>query len=129
MQLTLQARRLLVLDDLQVPWFPRHISDLDTVANRILDAGVDLESDHPGFHDPAYRERRTFLAENAMQHRFGKPIPRIEYTPEEIATWGAVYDKLDSFLKTYACDEYLKIAPLLVEHCGYSRSQNLIPLL
>jgi phenylalanine-4-hydroxylase len=112
----------LVLDDLQVPWFPRHISDLDAVANRVLDAGTDLESDHPGFHDPLYRARRAELAENALQHRHGQPIPRIAYSADERATWGAVYDELQAFLATYACDEYLKIAPLLVAHCGYSRS-------
>lgn len=43
--------KLLTLDEKQVHWFPRHVSELDRVANRILSAGTDLESDHPGFHD------------------------------------------------------------------------------
>lgn len=33
-----------------VPWFPRRIEDLDTVSQKTLDAGSDLESDHPGFN-------------------------------------------------------------------------------
>lgn len=31
-----QAVNLLVLDERQVPWFPKHINDLDIVANRVL---------------------------------------------------------------------------------------------
>lgn len=41
-----------------VPWFPRRIRELDRFANQILSYGSDLDSDHPGFTDPTYRERR-----------------------------------------------------------------------
>lgn len=111
---------MLVLDARNVPWFPRHVSDLDVVANRILDAGTDLESDHPGFNDPVYRERRVGLAENAMNHRFGNPIPHISYSEDELATWKAVYERLETLLASHACSEYLKILPMMKQHCGYS---------
>lgn len=99
--------KLLVLDEKDVHWFPRHVSELDLVAHRTLDAGVDLEADHPGFKDQEYRERRAVLAENALKHRWDQPIPHIEYTPDEIATWGIVWDRMEDLWKTYACKEYL----------------------
>ncbi len=34
-----------------VPWFPLRISDIDKFSTKTLDAGVELESDHPGFAD------------------------------------------------------------------------------
>jgi phenylalanine-4-hydroxylase len=89
-----------------VQWFPRHISELDLIANRTLDAGVDLESDHPGFNDLKYRERRGHLATLAQNHTWNKPISRIDYTPEEIETWTAVWDQMEPLWSKYACQEY-----------------------
>lgn len=41
-----------------MPWFPRHIEELDKISQKTLDAGSDLESDHPGFNvRPALRAR------------------------------------------------------------------------
>ena len=64
-------------------WFPRHLSELDMIANRTLDAGDDLESDHPGFNDPVYRARRTELAKVAMTYKWDEKIPSIDYTEVE----------------------------------------------
>eukprot|EP00545_Synedropsis_sp_CCMP1620_P005284 CAMPEP_0119015920 /NCGR_PEP_ID=MMETSP1176-20130426/11722_1 /TAXON_ID=265551 /ORGANISM="Synedropsis recta cf, Strain CCMP1620" /LENGTH=443 /DNA_ID=CAMNT_0006969245 /DNA_START=230 /DNA_END=1561 /DNA_ORIENTATION=- len=113
--------KLLILDEKEVHWFPRHISELDLIADRTLDAGTDLESDHPGFNDKAYRERRARLTQAAKMHRWDKAIARIDYTPEEIATWGAVWDRMESLWDCYACKEYMHSLQLMKTHCGYQR--------
>lgn len=113
------SRSLLVLDRTEVPWFPRQAWQLDTIANRVLDAGVDLTSDHPGFSDPVYRARRGELAQIARQYRHGETIPHIAYMPAEIATWSAVFRRQDELLRRYACREYLDILALMKEECGY----------
>jgi phenylalanine-4-hydroxylase len=114
-----RCKSMLVMDQEEVPWFPRHISELDALASRCLDAGTDLEADHPGFSDQKYRARREKLAAIAKQYNFSEPIPYVEYTAEEIATWGAVYRKCQSMHKDYACTEYLEALSMLEQHCGY----------
>lgn len=118
-ELKQHCKNMLVLDEKEVPWFPRHISDLDTLADRVLDAGTDLESDHPGFNDPVYRKRRMELAEISKQHRYGNPVAPMEYTDVEVKTWGVVYNKLKSLQKQYACPEYLQAIEMLEKGCGY----------
>lgn len=54
----------------------------------------------------------------------GQPIPRIEYSPEEVRTWGVVFRELTKLYPTHACREYLKNLPLLTKHCGY-REDNI----
>jgi phenylalanine-4-hydroxylase len=80
---------------------------LDLIAHRTLDAGIDLESDHPGFNDPIYRARRAELATKAINHRWDRPIPRIDYTADEVATWTAVWDRMEGLWRKYACREFL----------------------
>lgn len=47
----------------------------------------------------------------------GDPIPRIEFTQEEVKTWGVVYRELNKLYPTHACREYLKNLPLLSKYC------------
>ncbi|KAL0155921.1 hypothetical protein M9458_050184, partial [Cirrhinus mrigala] len=47
----------------------------------------------------------------------GDPIPRIEFTEEEVKTWGVVFRELNKLYPTHACREYLKNLPLLIKHC------------
>ena len=91
-------------------------------ADRTLDAGADLESDHPGFNDQTYRARRAELATVAQEYVWNEPIPMIDYTPDEIATWGAVWDRMEDLLQKHACVEYKKSYESMKEHCGYSRT-------
>ncbi|XP_071477423.1 protein henna-like [Diadema antillarum] len=102
-----------------LPWFPRKIKDLDEYANHILNAGGELESDHPGFTDPVYRERRKYFADLALAYRHGQPIPRVTYSEEEVKTWGVIFNKLTTLFKTHACQEFNYVFPLLRENCGY----------
>lgn len=43
----------------------------DMFADRVLDAGSELQSDHPGFTDPEYRKRRAMFADLAIKYRYG----------------------------------------------------------
>ncbi|XP_078023796.1 tryptophan 5-hydroxylase 2 isoform X1 [Epinephelus lanceolatus] len=108
----------------EVPWFPMKIAELDQCSHRVLMYGSELDADHPGFKDEVYRQRRKYFVEVAMNYKFGQPIPRIEYTQEEVKTWGVVFRELTKLYPTHACREYLKNLPLLSKHCGY-RDDNI----
>lgn len=103
-----------------VPWFPIKINDLDLCANRVLMYGSELDADHPGFKDNIYRKRRKYFADLAMSYKHGEPIPRIDFTAEEVRTWGVVFRELNKLYPTHACQEYLKNLPLLTKHCNYT---------
>ncbi|XP_021496076.1 tryptophan 5-hydroxylase 1 [Meriones unguiculatus] len=120
------ASQLAVKQDVMesVPWFPKKISDLDFCANRVLMYGSELDADHPGFRDHVYRRRRKYFAELALSYKHGDPIPKIEFTEEEIKTWGTIFRELSQLYPTHACREYLRNLPLLSKYCGY-REDNI----
>ncbi|KAL3274478.1 hypothetical protein HHI36_015862 [Cryptolaemus montrouzieri] len=99
-----------------VPWFPRRIRELDKFANQILSYGAELDADHPGFTDPAYRERRKYFADIAYNYKHGEPLPRVEYTKEEIETWGKVFRQLTALYPTHAFRGYNKF---LIDCTGF----------
>lgn len=111
----------------QVPWFPTRIADIDLFGTKTLDAGAELESDHPGFSDAEYRSRRRAIVENASTFRHGQRLPRVDYSKEETDTWGVVYRKLRDYTRKYAVSQYNYILPLLEKNCGYA--DNNIPQL
>jgi len=69
-ELKLQCSSILLLDQREVPWFPRHISELDVIANRALITSTGtMETDHPGFNDQTYRHRRNELSVVSYSYR------------------------------------------------------------
>lgn len=72
-----------------------------------------------------FGEKATFLLTlREPSRRSGDPIPRIEFTEEEVKTWGVVYRELNKLYPTYACREYLKNLPLLSKYCDF-REDNI----
>ncbi|KAH8259245.1 tryptophan 5-hydroxylase 1 [Drosophila bipectinata] len=99
-------------------WFPRKISDLDKAQN-VLMYGSELDADHPGFKDPVYRKRREQFSAIANNFKHGNPIPRVQYTPEEVKTWGTVFLELHRLYVMHAVPEYMENWPELEKYCGY----------
>ncbi|KAL0491440.1 phenylalanine-4-hydroxylase [Acrasis kona] len=111
----------------EIPWFPGKISDLDKLKQEILEAGADLSSDHPGFNDQEYRNRRKQIAQIGLNYKHGDKIERVKYTKEETMAWGVIFNKLTSMYSKHACKEVNYVMPMLKNNCGYS--ENHIPQL
>lgn len=67
---------------------------------------VELAEDHPGFADPAYRERRNVIAARALEWRPGLPVPEVDYTAAEQGVWRTVCRELAVKHERLACAEY-----------------------
>lgn len=116
------------IDPKQVLWFPTELHELDLIEKTTLSAGADLQSDHPGFHDKEYRDRRNEIAQIANLYKISHgEIPRVEYTTKEIETWKQIFDVLSPLHKQHACKEYNDSIEEMKSHCGFQR--NNIPQL
>jgi phenylalanine-4-hydroxylase len=78
---------------------------------------VQLDSDHPGFSDVAYRSRRDEIARMAPPIESDEPPRAVEYTDTERATWAIVFDKLTVLYPTHACSEFSET----IGELGYAR--------
>uniref|UniRef100_A0A8C8CF17 Tyrosine 3-monooxygenase n=1 Tax=Oncorhynchus tshawytscha TaxID=74940 RepID=A0A8C8CF17_ONCTS len=90
----------------KVPWFPRKIRDLDKCNLLITKYDPDMDQDHPV---------SVYLSNIAR----GEPLPRVEYTPEEVATWREVYRTLRTIYPDLACRQFLGGLQQLERECGY----------
>ncbi|MFG1794090.1 phenylalanine 4-monooxygenase [Nocardia sp. NPDC049149] len=77
------------------------------------DVTVHLSEEHPGVHDPEYRERRNAIAAMALDYAPGKSVPQIAYTAEEQEVWRIASAELARKHRTYACTEVLDAAARL----------------
>lgn len=67
---------------------------------------------------------RKYFADLAYNYRHGQTLPRVEYTEEEIKTWGIIFKNLTTLYPTHACREHNHVFPLLIDNCGY-REDNI----
>ncbi|MBV9210034.1 MAG: phenylalanine 4-monooxygenase, partial [Acidobacteria bacterium] len=69
---------------------------------------VQLDPNHPGFRDLAYRARRNRIASIAAAYKPREPIPDAPYTPEEDNLWRVIWQELEPRHRQHACAEYLE---------------------
>src|SRR5687767_12244054 len=74
---------------------------------------VNLDPDHPGFRDPAYRDRRNQIAAIALDYKPGETIPDAPYTEQEHEVWRTIWKALVPAHQEHACAEYLKAVKTL----------------
>lgn len=74
---------------------------------------VQLDRDHPGFRDPAYRARRNDIARLALSHVPGAPVPDIAYSAIEHEVWRVALEHLTPLHARYACQAFRDAWPLL----------------
>ncbi|EFB20037.1 hypothetical protein PANDA_008884, partial [Ailuropoda melanoleuca] len=105
----------------KVLWFPRKVSELDKCHHLVTKFDPDLDLDHP----VSWCSRASWPPVPPFSWPgCGDPIPRVEYTAEEIATWKEVYTTLKGLYVTHACREYLDAFQLLERLSGY-REDNI----
>jgi len=68
---------------------------------------VILTSDHPGFSDVAYRQRRNAIAKLSLNYRPGDAIPQVQYTDTEHEVWRIVSTELSPTHEQHACQSFL----------------------
>ncbi len=98
-----------------VVWFPKTLEEMNPCMTRPLYS--ELEPSHPGAKDPDYLAHRKNCWEIAQNYKIGTPVPRMEYSENQIKTFGAIFSKLKVLYPTNACKEFNRVFPDLVKEC------------
>lgn len=77
------------------------VADADNAMDRRQNL-VELDQEHPGFRDVAYRARRDEIARIAHDYKEGDAVPDAPYTDEEHAVWREVWTQLGPKLERFA---------------------------
>jgi phenylalanine-4-hydroxylase len=102
--ITKRPQENLLLDHVDVGMLADVIGDSATTSKAI----VQLDRDHPGFRDEAYRARRNRIAQLALEYQSGTSIQDAPYTDQEHEVWQAIWTALQPAHQKYACAEYLE---------------------
>ncbi|MEA3186040.1 MAG: phenylalanine-4-hydroxylase [Ilumatobacteraceae bacterium] len=74
---------------------------------------LQLPTDHPGFSDPVYVERRNLIADLSTDLAIGSRPPVVEYTSTENEVWSTVHSALAALHADYAVADYQRAAARL----------------
>jgi phenylalanine-4-hydroxylase len=69
---------------------------------------VELDPNHPGFRDMAYRTRRNEIADIALGYEPGTSVPDAPYTEQEHEVWREVWRNLGPAHEAHACRQCLE---------------------
>lgn len=101
---TTTSRPSLLSDHVDMRMVTAELDGINADRNTI----VQLDPDHPGFRDQAYRARRNQIAQIAMNYKPGAPIPDAPYTTSEHEVWRTIWHALQPAHQQHACAEYLE---------------------
>lgn len=68
-----------------------------------------LDSNHPGFSDPEYRQRRDQIAGAARAYKYPASVPWAQYTEAENAVWQGINTLISPIHERRACNLYLRM--------------------
>ncbi|OON81916.1 phenylalanine 4-monooxygenase [Streptomyces tsukubensis] len=62
----------------------------------------------PGEDDPVYSRRRQTILEAAQAYTPGRPVPVVDYAPDDHRLWRTLTGELEQLHQKYACREFLE---------------------
>ena len=83
-------------------------SDLPAFTDMPFEDIEELHLDHPGANDPAYRERRDYIASLSKKFRETGVITDVEYNEDEQNIWRHVATRLEELHQKHASPFYLR---------------------